>query len=162
MNSGRTIFSQIDVAVGIIGGAQIDEYGNLNSTCIGEYEHPDHRFTGSGGANGIATYCNTFIMLKHEKKRFKSKVDYVTSPGWIDGPGGRAKVGLPPDKGPVAVITDLGVMRFDEETKRIYLAEYYPKVTVDEIIENTGFEIDVSRAVETRPPTDEELQKINM
>lgn len=145
------------VEAGIIGGAQIDPFGNLNSTCIGDYWAPDHRFTGSGGANGIATYCNTFIVMKHEKKRFSKQVDYVTSPGWIDGPDGREKVGLPPNHGPRLVITEMGVMRFDEKTKRIYLAEHYPDVSIEEIVENTGFEMDVSKAVESEPPTNEEM-----
>lgn len=85
--------------IAFIGGAQIDAYGNVNSTSIGDYHHPVTRFTGSGGANGIATYANTVIMMQHEKRRFMDKIDYVTSPGWIDGPGGREKVGLPGNRG---------------------------------------------------------------
>jgi glutaconate CoA-transferase subunit B len=145
------------VAYGFLGGAQIDPYGNLNSTCIGDYFKPKTRFTGSGGANGIATYCDTIIMMQHEKRRFIEKVDYITSPGWMDGPGGREKVGLPGNKGPRVVVTELGIMKFDEDTKRIYLAEYYPGVTVEQIVENTGFKMDVSRAVQAPPPTEEEL-----
>ena len=82
----------------------------------------------------------------------------MTSPGWIDGPDGRAKKGLPNDRGPQAVITDLGIMRFDEKTKRMYLAEYFPGVTKEMIAENTGFEMDMSRAVEARAPEDEILE----
>lgn len=143
--------------LGFLGGAQIDPYGNLNSTSIGDYHRPTARFSGSGGANGIATYVNTVLMMQHQKRRFVERVDYLTSPGWIDGPEGRAKKGLPPDRGPVAVITDLGLMRFDEETKRMYVAEYFPGVTAEQIAENTGFPIDVSRAVEARPPEAESL-----
>jgi len=143
-------FNTIDL--GFIGGAQIDPYGNINSTVIGDYYKPKTRFTGSGGANGIATFVNTVIIMQHEKRRFVEKVDYLTSPGWIDGPNGRAKMGLPPDKGPLAVVTELGLMRFDENTKRMYLAEYYPGVNITEIVERTGFEIDVSRAVQAKEP----------
>lgn len=145
------------IAAGFLGGAQIDPYGNLNSTSIGDYYHPDTRFTGSGGANGISTYCDTVIIMKHEKRRFKEKVDYITSPGWIDGPHGRESRGLDPDRGPRTVVTELGVMGFDRDTKRMYLMEYYPGVTVEQILENTGFSMDVSRAVESKPPEPETL-----
>jgi glutaconate CoA-transferase subunit B len=144
------------IDVGFIGGAQIDPYGNLNSTSIGDYNHPKTRFTGSGGANGIATYCDTIIMMQHQKRRFCNKVDYVTSPGWGDGPNGRVKLGLP-NKGPQVVITELGIMRFDANTKRMYLAEYYPGITKEQIQDNTGFELDTSRAVESEPPSAEML-----
>ena len=114
-----------DRLIAFIGGAQIDPYGNMNSTCIygkGDYVKPQTRFTGSGGANGIAT-C-----------------------GWMDGPGGRERAGLPGNRGPQMVVTDLGIMKFDEETKRMYLAYYYPFSSPEMVQENTGFEIDVSRA----------------
>jgi len=145
------------VDCGFLGGAQIDPYGNLNSTCIGDYFHPKTRFTGSGGANGIATYCDTVIIMKHEKRRFVNNVDYITSPGWGDGPDGRAKLGLPPEKGPKAVITELGIMRFHNETKRMYLAEYFPGISIEQIEENTSFEMDLSQAVEAKAPTKEVL-----
>lgn len=145
------------IDAGFLGGAQIDPYGNLNSTCIGDYWQPETRFTGSGGANGIASFCDTIITMKHQKRRFSEQVDYITSPGWGDGPDGRKKAGLAPDKGPRAVITDLGIMRFDENTKRMYLAEYYPGVSMDDIIANTGFEIRVSDAIEAEPPSKEVL-----
>jgi glutaconate CoA-transferase subunit B len=140
------------IDLGFLGGAQVDPYGNLNSTCIGSYSRPAARLTGSGGANGIATYLNTVIVMQHEKRRFVEKIDYITSPGWIDGPGGRKKTGLPEGKGPVAVITTLGIMRFDGRSKRMFLSEYYPGVSVAEVAEQTGFDIDVSRAVEAEPP----------
>lgn len=146
--------------IAFIGGAQIDPYGNVNSTCIGDYHHPKTRFTGSGGANGIATYINTVIMMQHEKRRFIDKIDYITSPGYIDGPDGRAKKGLPTDRGPIAVVTDRGVMRFDEKTKRMYLAGYYPTSSVEDIIENTGFDIDVSRAVPLEAPSADVIKMI--
>lgn len=149
-----------DRMIAFIGGAQIDSYGNVNSTCIGDYHNPRTRFTGSGGANGISTYVNTVIMMQHEKRRFMEKIDYVTSPGWIDGPDGRAKKGLPTDRGPIAVVTDKGMLKFDDKTKKMYLAGYYPGVTIEEIVENTGFEIDVSRAVEIPAPTEDVIKMI--
>lgn len=145
------------IDAGFLGGAQIDPYGNLNSTCIGDYYKPLTRFTGSGGANGIATYCDTIIVMKHEKRRFIEKVDYITSPGWIDGLDGRAARGLDPNKGPRAVVTELGIMRFDE-SRRMYLSEYFPGVNIQDILENTGFGIDISRAVESAPPEPDVLE----
>lgn len=147
--------NQIDA--GFLGGAQIDPYGNLNSTCIGDYLAPKTRFTGSGGANGIATWCDTVIIMKHQKRRFVEQVDYITSPGWGNAKCDRKDLGLPADKGPRAVITELGIMRFDDKTRRMYLSEYYPGVTVQEIVDNTGFELDVSRAHEAKAPTREEI-----
>jgi glutaconate CoA-transferase subunit B len=82
------------IDLGFLGGAQIDIYGNLNSTCIGDYSCSKTRLTGSGGANGIATYVNTVITMRHEKRRFVEKRDYVTSPGWIDGPPWPRETGL--------------------------------------------------------------------
>ena len=136
-------------------------YGDLNSTIIGDdYVKPKTRFTGSGGANGIATYSNTVIMMQHEKRRFIEKIDYVTSVGWAGGPGGREKLGLPGNRGPLAVVTDKGILRFDEKTKRMYLAGYYPGVTIEDIVENTGFELDTSRAVQLEAPTEEIIKMI--
>ncbi|WP_330637145.1 CoA-transferase [Acidaminobacter sp. JC074] len=152
-------YENIDL-LAFIGGAQIDPYGNVNSTCIGDYHQPKTRFTGSGGANGIATFFNTVIMMQHEKRRFVKSVDYLTSPGWIDGPDGRKKSGLPSNRGPQAVVTDLGIMKFDDQTKRMYVDQYYPGVSLDQIIENTGFDIDVSRARQADPPSRQVIELI--
>ncbi|SHH60668.1 glutaconate CoA-transferase subunit B [Anaerosphaera aminiphila DSM 21120] len=146
--------------VAFIGGAQIDPYGNVNSTVIGDYNNPKTRFTGSGGANGIATYTNTIIMMQHEKRRFMEKIDYITSPGWMDGPGGRTKAGIPENVGPQMVVTDRGIMKFDEKTKKMYLAGYYPTSSPEDIIENTGFDIDVSKAVLLEEPEESVIKLI--
>lgn len=140
-----------------IGGAQIDAYGNVNSTCIGDYHRPQVRFSGSGGANGIATYVDTIIVMQHDRQRFVPRVDYITSPGWLGGPEGRAKHGLPAACGPRLVISELGVMRFDAAEKRMYLAGYYDFTSPAEIQEHTGFELDVSRAEPLPPATAEVL-----
>ncbi len=149
-----------DRLVAFIGGAQIDPYGNVNSTSIGDYHHPKTRFTGSGGANGIATYSNTIIMMQHEKRRFMKKIDYVTSAGWMDGPGGRERAGLPGNRGPIMVVTDLGILKFDKDTKRMYLAGYYPTSSPEMVEENTGFDIDVSKAVKLDAPDPEVIKLI--
>jgi len=141
-----------------LGAAQIDRFGNLNSTCVGDYWHPAVRFSGSGGGGDAACLAaEVIIFMQHEKRKFVERVDYLTSPGWLSGPGAREKAGLYRG-GPSAVVTNLGIMRFDEKTKEIYVAEYYRKVTSQQIQENTSFEIDISRAVESKPVTEEELR----
>jgi len=149
-----TVLQRGFIDVGFLGGAQVDMYGNINTTCIGDYHHPKVRFPGSGGSGDIACLSKrTIIIAVHERRRFPEHCDYITSPGWIDGPEGRKKAGLPWG-GPSAVITNLGLLRFDEQTKRAYLASYHPGVTPEQIQENTGFELDVSQAKETEPPTE--------
>lgn len=153
-----TILQRGFIDVGFLSGAQIDAYGNINATCIGDYNRPKVRFPGSGGSGDIACLSKrTIIIAIHEKRRFPERVDYVTSPGWIDGAGGRKKAGLKWG-GPTAVLTNLGVLRFDEKTKRMYLASYHPGVTPKQVKDNTGFELDVSRAKRTEPPTDAEIK----
>lgn len=150
-NTGRKV-------VGIMGAAQIDRFGNLNSTAIGDYQKPQIRFSGSGGACDVASFVRrTIIFMKHKKQKFVPKVDYLTSPGWIDGPDGRKKAGLP-DGGPEKVITNLAVMGFDEVTKEMYLEGCYPGITPQQVLDNMGFDIDISRAKEISPPTHNELR----
>lgn len=152
-----TVLQRGFIDVGFLGGAQVDRYGNLNSTAIGDYHHPRVRFPGSGGAGDIACLSRrTVVIMLHEKRRFPEQVDYLTSPGWVDGPGGRENAGLIRG-GPVSVITNLGAMLFDEQTKEMYLASHHPDISIQQILENTEFELDTSRATETEPPTVEEI-----
>ncbi len=99
-------------------------------------------------------------MMQHEKRRFMEKIDYVTSAGWMDGPGGRERAGLPGNRGPLMVVTDRGTMKFDEKTKRMYLAGYYPSSSPEDVIENTGFDIDVSKAVLLEAPDPQVIKMI--
>jgi len=146
------------VDIGFLGAAQVDIFGNINSTSIGDYHHPQVRFPGSGGSCDIACLAKRIIIIvPHEKRRFPERVDYVTSPGWIDGPGSRERAGLPRG-GPTAVVTTMGVMRFNNETKRAYLASYHPGLTPEVIAQNTGFQLDTSQAIETEKPTEEEIR----
>lgn len=143
--------------IGILGAAQVDKYGNLNSTCIGDYKQPTIRFSGSGGACDVASFVpRCLIFMQHEKRKFPVKLDYLTSPGYLDGPGARERAGLLPG-GPTAVITNLGMMYFDENSKEMYLAKYYPGVTTQQILDNMEFSVDVSRAIEAEPPNEHEL-----
>ncbi len=144
--------------IAFLGAAQIDQYGNLNTTVIGDYWRPKTRFSGSGGACDVSAFASGVItFMQHEKRRFVEKLDYLTSVGWYKGGESRRNLGLQRG-GALAVVTNLCVMRFDDTTKEMYLAEYYPGITVDRIVENTGFPIDVSRAREAEPPSAEDLR----
>jgi glutaconate CoA-transferase subunit B len=145
--------------VGFLGGAQIDMYGNINATVIGDYEHPKVRLTGSGGANDIASLCQRVIFMGlHLPERFPERCDYITTPGFLDGPGAREKAGLV-GGGPWRVISHLGVMGFDEETCRMKLISYHPGVTPEIVQQFTGFELIIpDDVVETPKPTEEELR----
>ena len=148
-----------DVDVGFIGGAQIDRFGNLNTTVIGRYDRPKVRLPGSGGANDIGSLAKrTVIMMTQDARKFVERIDYITTPGWLDGPGAREKAGLPRG-GPSAVITDLGIYRFDESTKEMYLESHHPGVAVEEIRGNVAWDLHVPATVRsTKPPTKRELR----
>jgi glutaconate CoA-transferase, subunit B len=144
--------------IAFLGAAQIDKYGNLNTTSIGDYHKPKTRFSGSGGACDVASFASGVItFMKLEKKRFVEKLDYLTSVGWYKGGNSRQRLGLERG-GALAVVTNLCIMKFDEETKEMYLAELYPGVSIDRIIENTGFNVDTSRAANAVAPSPEELR----
>lgn len=145
---------------GFVGGAQIDSYGNINSTCIGPHDKPKVNFPGSGGANDIASLCwKIVIVTRHDKKRLVKKIDFLTSPGYLDGPGARERSGLPASTGPYRVVTDLAILGFDDETKQMKLISTHPGVTVDQVKENTSFELVMPKVVGvTNPPTEEELR----
>ena len=144
--------------VGILGAAQIDPFGNLNSTSIGDYFRPKVRFPGSGGACDVASFVDrTIIFMQHEKRRFVAELDYLTSPGWLHGPDSRKEAGLV-NGGPSAVISDMAIMGFDEKTKKMYLKGVYPGFLPEQILEKMDFEVDISRAHEITPPTSDELR----
>jgi glutaconate CoA-transferase subunit B len=144
--------------IGILGAAQIDLYGNINTTAIGHYVKPKIRFPGSGGGSDVASFVpRCIIFMQQEKKRFTAKLDYFTSPGHMDGSNGRKKAGLR-DGGPIVVITDMAVFRFDEITKQMYLAGCYHGITVQQVLEKMDFSVAVSRATEVAPPTTAELK----
>ena len=146
------------VDYGFLGAAMIDRYANINTTVIGEHANPKIRLPGSGGANDVGSFCwRTIIMMRQEKRRFLKKVDFVTTPGYLTGPGAREEAGLPAGSGPYRVITQLGVYGFDEATKRLKLLAVHPGVTVEQIQENSEFEILIPDHVETtQEPTAEE------
>jgi glutaconate CoA-transferase subunit B len=133
-----------NVDVGFLGGAQIDRYGNINATVIGsDYAHPKVRLPGSGGAQEIAAWANRcYVMTPHQKRRFPEKVDFLTSAGFLDGRAGREKAGLR-GKGPLAVVTDLGMLEPDESGELV-LTALHPGKTAAEAVENTGWPLKVA------------------
>jgi acyl CoA:acetate/3-ketoacid CoA transferase alpha subunit/acyl CoA:acetate/3-ketoacid CoA transferase beta subunit len=144
---------------GFLGGAQIDRYGNLNTTVIGSYEHPKVRLPGSGGANDVGTLCHqTIILMRQDKHRFLEKLDFLTTPGYLSGFDSREKAGLPLRSGPYRVISQLGVYGFNAKSKQMTLLSMHPGVTVEQIKENSGFEILIPDHVSvTTPPSKKEL-----
>jgi glutaconate CoA-transferase subunit B len=147
------------IEFGFLGGAQIDMYGNLNSTILGDYDNPKVRFPGSGGANDIGSLCwRTIALVPHQKRKYTTKLDFITTPGYLTGPGAREKAGLPRGSGPYRVVSNLALMGFDDETKRMKLLALNPGVTVNQVIENTEFELLINHEVyELDPPSQEEL-----
>ncbi len=144
-----------------LGGAQIDPYGNLNSTLIGgDYARPGVRLPGSGGANDLASLCwRILVVTIHDRRRFVETLDFLTTPGYLSGPGAREAAGLPPGTGPYRVITDLAVMGYHERTKRMEVLTLHPGVGLEKVREATGFELHVREPLGvTEPPSEEELR----
>ncbi len=144
-----------------LGGAQIDAYGNLNSTVIGtDYKKPKVRLPGSGGANDLASFCwRILVVTSHDKRRFVDKLDFLTTPGYLTGPGAREAAGLAPGTGPYRVITDLAILGYHDQTKRMEVISLHPGVTLDQVRQNTSFEVGVREPLQTtKPPTEQELK----
>jgi len=146
----------IDVA--FLGAAQVDRFANLNSTVIGDYDHPKTRLPGAGGAPEIAASCGEVVVIApHAKRTFVERLDFVTTVGFGDGPGARERLGFR-GRGPTAVITDLGILEPDRESKQLVLVHVHEGVEVDQVRQATGWELEVAEELRvTTPPTDEEL-----
>jgi glutaconate CoA-transferase subunit B len=140
-----------------LGVAQIDMFGNLNSTRIGDdHQRPKVRFPGSGGANDLGSLCwRILIITPHDRRRFSQRLDFITTPGYLDGPGAREKAGLPPGTGPYKVITNLAVLGFHDASKRMQVESLHPHVTLDEVRDHTGFELLVKEPLALTPAPDE-------
>ncbi|HKH27187.1 MAG TPA: CoA-transferase [Sphingomicrobium sp.] len=145
------------VDVGFMGGAQIDQFGNLNSSFIGDPQRPKTRLPGTGGGNDISSLAQMIVAMKHEKRRFVEHVDFITSPGWIDGGDTRRERGLPAG-GMHRVVTDLAVFGFDEKTRRMKVLALNPGVTPESVQDNTGFQLVFDDHLgTTSPPSGKEL-----
>ena len=145
------------VDVGFMGGAQIDQYGNLNSSFIGNPANPKTRLPGTGGGNDISSLTQMIVAMKHEKRRFVESVDFVTSPGFLRGGTTRRDAGLTAG-GMFRVVTDLGIFGFHATTKRMEVVALHPGVTLDAVRQNTGFELPAGPDLAlTEPPAEREL-----
>lgn len=147
------------IDVGFLSAAQLDRFGNLNTTVVGgDYEHPRVRLPGSGGAPEIAASCReVFIMVRHGLRTFVERVDFVTSVGYGDGYDSREKLGLR-GRGPVRVVTDIAVLEPDPVSRELSLTRVHPGVDVADVRAATGWDLKVADEVAvTEPPTDEEL-----
>jgi len=146
---------------GIIGAAQIDRFGNVNTSVIGPVEHPIVRLPGSGGANDIASLCGRVsVVTTHERRRFVDRVDFITSPGWLRGGATRAEAGLA-FGGVAEIITDLGRIVFDPSDRHAVLAAIHPGSTSDRVRKTTGFALDTAATLEhPAPPSADELSQL--
>jgi glutaconate CoA-transferase, subunit B len=147
------------IDVGFLQGAQIDRFGNLNTTVIGDYREPSVRLPGSGGACEIAILASKLLIIAPQSKRsFPERVDFITSPGYVDGPGTRRRLGMPGD-GPAMVITNLGCYEFQHG--EMVLTFLHPGCTIEQVRTNLGWEVQVSPNLKTTvPPFPEELHII--
>jgi glutaconate CoA-transferase subunit B len=146
---------------GMLGAAQVDQYGNLNSTFLGgDYQRPLRRFPGSGGGNEVASFCwKTIIVLKHEPRRFVEKLDFLTSPGYLQGLGAREAAGLPKGTGPWRVVTSKALFGFDEVTKKMTLVGVLKGLKPEEVIQGMGFTPRIEDPLlELEPPEEAELR----
>jgi glutaconate CoA-transferase subunit B len=146
---------------GMLGALQVDPYGNINSTYLGgTFAKPERRFAGSGGGNQVASHCwETIIVIKHEGRRFVPKIDFLTSPGYLTGPGTREKAGLPRDTGPSKVVTSKALFGFDRETKKMELQGILRGLSVDDVVRDMAFRPRISGEVTVIvPPTQDELR----
>ena len=149
------------VDYGFLGGAAMDCYGNVNTTVIGDWDHPKARLPGSGGANDVGSFCwrTIYLMRQQSPRTFVKKLDFVTTPGYLTGPGARERVGLPAGTGPYRVITQLGVYDFNEATTRLQLRVLHPGVTVQQVQEASEFEILIPEGITvSQEPTVEQLR----
>src|SRR5215218_5002379 len=149
------------IDIGFLSAAQIDRLGNLNSTVIGDYEHPKVRLPGGGGAPEIAAMAKkVIVMLRQSPRSFVDRLDFRSSVGYGDAPGDRKRLGTPA-RGPTEVITVLGVLRPDPESRELTMTQLHPGVTAEQAREQTGWPLQVSDQIEeTEPPTDEELREL--
>jgi glutaconate CoA-transferase, subunit B len=144
-----------------LGGAQIDMYGNLNSTRIGDdHQKPKIRFPGSGGANDFGSFCwHMMVITPQDARRFTEKCDFITTPGWLEGFDSREKSGLPKGTGPYRVITNMAVMDFEPVSKRMRILTINPGYSENDVLKECGFELlKAPQIEETSPPTERELR----
>ena len=156
-----SVLQRGEITLALLSTSIVDKYGNCNTTVIGPYEKPIYRLPGGGGATEIAGLSKRLIWLldDHSKRRLVEKLDFITDPGYLDGYDSRIKAGYPPDTGPEAIITPLCIMRFDTITKKAYLDALHPNVTIEQVKENTDWDLKIAREVkQIEPPTIREIE----
>ncbi len=149
------------VDYGFLGAAQMDMFGNINTTVIGPHDSPKARLPGSGGANDVASFSQRLITIIAEQspRTFVNRVDFLSTPGYLDGPGSRERAGLARGSGPYRVVTQLGIYGFDEKTRRLKLISLHPGISLDEIKKSCCFEVMTTQEVGISPePTDNDLK----
>lgn len=162
MSNVMSLMAQGEADLGFIGGAEVDRFGNLNTSYIGDFRKPALKLPGSGGGADIAILSRRWVtLMSHQRRRLVDRVSYVTSPGHGDGsPGWRARKGLI-GGGPAAIVTTLGVLRFPPEGGEAYLGSYHPGSSVDDVRAETGWDLKIGPEVaETPAPTAAELEQI--
>jgi glutaconate CoA-transferase subunit B len=149
------------IDIGFLGAAQIDRFANVNTTVIGPYDRPSVRLPGAGGAPEIATQAGeVFLVLNQSKRTFASRLDFVTTAGFLDGGRARERAGIA-GRGPTVVVTDLGILRPDPETRELVLVEVHPGVTADDARRGTGWPLRVSPDLRAVPePTEVEIRAL--
>lgn len=155
-----TVLHRGRVDVGFLGGLEVDQYGNLNTTMVGDPHGKFRHMVGSGGANDIASCARkTVIIMRQEARKFKETISFITSPGFVEGGDSRAQAGL--QGGPGHVITDKAILGFDPQTKKMTIVSIHPGNTVDDVVKNMGFKPIIPDHIPfTEPPSAEQLRLI--
>lgn len=162
MHDVMSLSQQGYIDYGFLGAAQMDVYGNINTTVIGNHEKPKVRLPGSGGANDVGSFSLKLIIniASQSRTTFVDKVDFLTTPGYLTGPGAREKAGLPRGTGPYRVVTQLGTYSFDEDSKKLKLLTIHPGESVESIKGNSSFDIIIPPEVDTSPVPPQEYLDI--
>lgn len=147
---------------GFLGAAQMDMYGNFNTTVIGNHDHPKTRLPGSGGAADVGSFSDKLIIIaaNQSKQTFVSKVDFLTTAGYLSGPGAREAAGLPKGTGPYRIVTQLGIYGFNADSKQVELISLHPGETTDSMKENSSFEILIPPTIGVSPTPPPEYLKL--
>ncbi|MHA1383812.1 MAG: CoA-transferase subunit beta [Candidatus Helarchaeota archaeon] len=156
-----SVLQRGEITLSLLSTSIIDKFGNCNTTVIGPYDKPIYRLPGGGGATEIAGLSKRLIWLldDHSKRRLVEKVNYITDPGYLDGYNSRVEAGYPPDTGPESIITPLGILKFDPITKEAYLDALHPNATIEQVKENTGWDLKIAKEVKKiEPPTIKEIK----
>ncbi|MHA1933083.1 MAG: CoA-transferase subunit beta, partial [Promethearchaeota archaeon] len=156
-----SILQRGEITIALLSTSMVDKYGNCNTTVVGPYEKPIYRLPGGGGATEIAGMAKRLIWMidDHIKRRLPEKLDFITDPGYLEGFDSRIKAGYPSDTGPEVIVTPFCIMKFDPETKEAYLDALHPNITIEQVKENTGWELKIAEEVkQLDPPTLKEIE----